>query len=177
LEPLFAREQPVDARDHKEWVTYLALLEESRSRRFRVNKPTPSEMDKYRHWPAMHDLALAWHFHMKHAIAMRDRAEALRAFQLADSRYESVINAINPTTRSEREQEWRRSLVGLAMENKAIIRKQLADFTGDQSLVLEAKRGFEECRDYYATRIGRTSKGYLRAVEELEDLSSFVTSE
>ncbi len=177
LEPLFAREQPVDARDDKEWVAYLALLEESRSRRFRNNKQTPSEMDKYRHWPAMHDLALAWHFHMKHAIGKNDRSEAMRAFQFADTRYQSVINAVTPTTRAEQGQEWRRDLVGLAMENRAAIRKQLSGFTRDQSLFLEAKHGFEECRDYYAARIGRTSKGYVRAVEELKNLSSLATRE
>jgi len=174
LKPRFGVEQPAEVRDDEEWVAYLVLLEESQNLAFRSKNPTPSEMDKYRHWPAMHQLGLAWHFHMKHAITKNDKSEALRAFRLADTRYESVIDAASPASKSG--QEWRVILVGLAMENRATIRKQLASFTNDQALLQDAKDGFEACRDYHEKYMGQNSKGYLTAVAALRAFPSLARS-
>ena len=128
-------------------------------------------MDKYLHWPAVHDLALAWHRQMKQAIERRDTRDAYRAFTNADSLYEAVLTAVRSQTNDEQDQKWRRVLEGLAMENKATIRKQLAEQTGDNTLIEEARLGYEKCTAYYAREFGRDSKEYLRSAEELQGLS------
>ncbi len=172
LQPFFSHTQAVETRDDKELLTYLTLLEESRRLAFRTTTPVPSEIDQYHHWPAMHHIAVAWHIHMKHAIAKSDIREARTAYEMADDRYASIINAVVPRTEKQMGQVWRRNLVGFAMENRAIIREQLAKYTGEQWLLDDARQRFEECMSYYEARTGKQSEGYVRSVKELKSLNS-----
>ena len=88
-----------------------------------------------------------------------------------------MLTAVRPQTNGEQDQKWRRVLEGLSMENKAMIRKQLAEQTGDSTLIEEARLGYEKCTAYYAREFGKDSKEYLRSAEELQGLSSLARSQ
>jgi hypothetical protein len=171
---MFSPQRPASISDLTLWSAFLSAYQEACSGQFRAIG-FPDEADKHQYWPHMHRVALAWHYHMRDAIAQNRREEASRAYTSAEDLYGDIFAAVTPQRQEEAKFKWRHTMLAFAMENGAVVKKQMAAYTGDKELLMKAKRCFEECRDYDAARnVKKDSRFYIKACEELEAISGLL---
>jgi hypothetical protein len=157
LHALFTVTPPATVRDPQLWQSYLIAYSKA------LNGITPK--NTYKYWNSVHENGVAWHECMKQALAAGDIATAKHAYQQAADYYKRVAKSSAPASRDDR---GLRILAGLAMENDAVARLQLANFSRDSELYRDAHRRIKECWAYLAAQFGQSSQEYQTSVAEWE---------
>lgn len=163
LHSLFATIQPKDIRDAKTWRSFLVLHSDA------LDGIKPD--NTYSYWNAVSDNGIAWHEAMKQAMRAKETSDAQDAYRRAEEYYKRVARSNAVLSRSagpggRDDERKRRILVGLAMENMAVLELQFANYTKDKELHREARGRIEKCWEYLASKFGRNSQEYRSSVEE-----------
>jgi len=169
LEPFFEKNRHVGISDKRLWADYLKVIADSRMKEYRAREGTRTENEAYEHWPAVHDIGLAWHHLMKEALAERRLDLANEAFLEADNHYKAVLVAVGSGGKNPPASGWRRTVYGWAIANRGIIRSQLGRMTRDEKMNNDARQLLKVARFFLSQYSSNDKDTYKQVVDELRN--------
>lgn len=175
LRPFLSPRRPADVKDSQLWVSYLQAMTTAFGGKEKAST--------YQQWQLLNQIGVAWHNLMKEAIASNNLRVAQYAYQQAASQYGQLaampiapspslsVQSSNGLSKQESDayaaEKNKRFLVGIALENIAVLAFHLSAYTGDAQLHREAKAQKDKCLRYHAEQFGENSDEYRQSATEL----------